>query len=305
MSGFNLPSSHKRADAAKSVMGLACLSNDHYNNLEIRRAGCLAAPREPMSQLDHNSTPGRVLLIVPAYNEARNIPDVLADIAEHAPFADIVIIDDASTDGTSHVARGNGVTALTLPCNLGVGGAMQTGYLYAHQCGYDVTIQFDGDGQHRADQIPALLDGLAQGADLVIGSRLLGRRSYRFSLLRWIGTRMLKGALAALNGVRVSDPTSGFRGASKRMTAFFAKNYPQCYLGDTVEAVAMAARHGMVVREVPTRMRMTTASSISSLRGFGHTLRTCLALMVDRLKRPLPTEPDAPGERKDGDACKP
>jgi len=241
-----------------------------------------------MRQQDPNPFAGRTLLIVPAFNEARKLPDVMADLAEHAPWADVVVVDDCSTDNTSEVAEGLGATVLRLPCNLGVGGAMQTGYLYAHERGYDVAVQFDGDGQHRADQIAALAGPLKEGADLVVGSRLLGRRSYRFSVLRWVGTRMLKGMLRALNGVSVTDPTSGFRAASKRMIEFFARNYPQSYLGDTVEAIATAARHGMAIREVPTRMRMADRSSVTSLRGFGHTLRTCLALLVDRLERPFP-----------------
>jgi len=231
---------------------------------------------------------GRVLVIVPAYNEARNISTVMADLATHAPWADVVVVDDCSTDKTAAVARSLGAAVVQLPCNLGVGGAMQTGYLYAFEGGYDVAIQFDGDGQHCADQIPGLADGLADGGDLVIGSRMIGRRSYRFPFARWLGIQLLRCCLIVLNGVRVSDPTSGFRAASKRMIAFFAHHYPQSYLGDTVEAAATAARHGMAIREVPARMRMTKTSSITSFVGLFHTLRTCMAILIDRMERPLP-----------------
>jgi len=235
----------------------------------------------------------RVLIIIPAYNEAENLPGVMADIAAHAPWADAVVIDDSSTDATAEVARSLGAAVLELPCNLGVGGSMQTGYLYAHEMGYEAAVQFDGDGQHRADQIVHLAEGFHQGADLTVGSRLLGRKSYRFPFLRWVGLKLLRGCLAVLNGVRLTDPTSGFRASSKRMIAFFARNYPQSYLGDTVETVATAARHGMTIREVPARMRKAHGSSITPLAGFFHTLRTCLAIFIDRLERPLPMpEPD-------------
>jgi len=229
----------------------------------------------------------RVLILIPAYNEAKNLPSVMDDIATHAPWADAVVIDDCSSDETADVARSLGAAVLQLPCNLGVGGSMQTGYLYAHEMGYGVAIQFDGDGQHRADQIAGLAEGFRQGADLTIGSRMLGQRSYRFPVLRWVGLQLLRCCLAILNGVRLSDPTSGFRASSKRMIEFFARNYPQSYLGDTVEAIATEARHGMQIREVPTRMRQAQNSSITSLAGLFHTLRTCLAIFIDRLERPL------------------
>ena len=129
-----------------------------------------------------------VLIIIPAYNEAKNLPGVMADIAAHAPWADVVVVDDCSIDETAKVARSLGATVIQLPCNLGVGATMQTGYLYAHEMGYGAAVQFDGDGQHRADQIAGLAEGFRQGADLTIGSRLIGRRSYRFSSSRCSAT---------------------------------------------------------------------------------------------------------------------
>jgi hypothetical protein len=247
-----------------------------------------------MSRTTENPFLGRVLLIVPAYNEAANLPAVLADAAKHAPWADVVVVDDCSADDTVDVASALGAAVLPLPCNLGVGGAMQTGYLYAWRGGYDVAVQFDGDGQHRADQIPALAEGIRNGADLVVGSRLIGRKSYRFSVARWLGILLLKRLLRLLNGVRVSDPTSGFRAASRRMIGFFSRYYPHTYLGDTVEALATAARHGMKLAEAPTRMRMVRTSSVNNLIGLLHTLRTCLALLVDRLERPFAPIPAGP-----------
>ncbi|MDK1031454.1 MAG: glycosyltransferase family 2 protein [Planctomycetia bacterium] len=242
-------------------------------------------------------SPGlRVLVIVPAYNEAARIGDVLSDLRQHAPSVDVVVVDDGSDDDTGSVAERAGATVLRLPCNLGVGGAMQTGYLYAAEKGYDVAVQFDGDGQHRANQISQIVAAVSNGdADLAIGSRLLGRRSYRFSPFRWIGSRLLSGTARLITGMRIADPTSGFRACSKRLIRFFAKHYPQTYLGDTVESLAIAARHGMRVKEVPARMRMTERSSINKFTGLFHTFCILLALLVDRVEAKFPEEPASRG----------
>jgi hypothetical protein len=126
-----------------------------------------------------------------------------------------------------------------------------------------------------------------EGGDLIIGSRLLGDAEYQFPLLRWIGSRLLAAVVSLTSGVRITDPTSGFRAASRRLIRFFARHYPQTYLGDTVEAVAIAARHGMSVRETPARIRPADHSSIGSVTGFIHTLRICVAVLIDRMERPL------------------
>jgi hypothetical protein len=226
-----------------------------------------------------------VLIIVPAYNEAGGIRSVLKDLAVHAPWADVVVIDDGSTDGTSRAVLAEGGRLVRLPVNLGVGGAVQTGYLYAREHGYDIAVQFDGDGQHRANQIPALLEPLTDGrADVVIGSRLAGKRQYRFAPLRWIGSRLLKGLMRLVTGQRIEDPTSGFRAISRNVIGFFAVHYPDTYLGDTVEALVLAARHGGRLLEVPARMRRAEGSSINNLTGLGHTIRLCLAVLIDRIE---------------------
>lgn len=233
----------------------------------------------------------RGLVIIPAYNEAENLPAVLADVAEHVPSMDVLVVDDCSIDATADVAWSLGSKVLQLPCNLGVGGAVQAGYIYARDNGYDLAVQFDGDGQHRADQIAALAAEVRDGVDLVVGSRLLGRRCYRFPAIRWIGAQMLRKLLAVLNGVHVTDPTSGFRASGKRMIGFFARHYPQSYLGDTVESLATAARHGMNIREIDARMTMTKKSSISNIVGVFRALQICLAILIDRMERPFFEEP--------------
>ncbi len=229
----------------------------------------------------------RVLVIVPAFNEAANLPGALADLAEHAPSADVVVVDDGSTDETANAARACGVKVLSLPCNLGVGGAMQTGYRYAHANGYDVAVQFDADGQHRADQVEALADQVvAHGADLAVGSRLLEPAGYRFPLARYLGSRMLAGLVSLIARRRITDPTSGFRAASRRAIRFFAHHYPQTYLGDTAEALVWVARQRMKIEEIPTPMRprASGASTAGNLNGLCHMMRITLAVLVDCLE---------------------
>jgi glycosyltransferase involved in cell wall biosynthesis len=240
----------------------------------------------------------RVLVIVPAYNEERRIRVALDDLRTQAPWADVVVVDDGSVDATAQVARQCGVEVLSLPINLGVGGAMQTGYLYARQEGYDIAVQFDGDGQHRANQIESLIEPLLdRRAEIVIGSRLTGKRQYRFSPLRWIGSRLLVGLMRLVTGKHISDPTSGFRAVSREVIDFFARYYPENYLGDTVEALVLSARHGARVTEVPARMRMTDESSITSAAGVMHTFRICLAVLIDCMEARLPTDLTPKGEQ--------
>ncbi|MFB3891861.1 MAG: glycosyltransferase family 2 protein [Phycisphaerae bacterium] len=244
----------------------------------------------------------RVLVIVPAYNEGPRVHNALDDLKANAPWADVLVVDDGSIDDTAEQARSAGATVVRLPFNLGVGGAMQTGYTYASRHGYEAAVQFDGDGQHCADQIASLVQPVLAGqADLVVGSRLLGEQAYKFPLARWIGSRLLAGMTRLLTGKRVKDTTSGFRAASRRMIAFFALHYPQTYLSDTVEALATAAWHGMVIKETPAKMRMGKTSSITNLLGLIHMIRICVALLIDKIEGKLPIprpSPAKPGPAK-------
>ena len=251
------------------------------------------ADNAPVVMGDVNKESSRVLIIVPAHNEAESIGGVLDDLARHAGEADVVVVDDASTDATIAVAAAKGAAVLRLACNLGVGGAMQTGYLYAAEGGYDVAVQFDGDGQHRADRVATLIEKIvADHADLVIGSRLLGGVWFRFHPLRLVGNRILSLLTSAICRQKITDPTSGFRAAGGRMIRFFAKHYPQAYLGDTAEALVWAARGGMRIAEVPAPMNQRQAgeSATGSVKGFWLTLRIILALLVDCLESPVPEE---------------
>jgi glycosyltransferase involved in cell wall biosynthesis len=243
----------------------------------------------------------RLLVIIPAYNEAESIGGVIADLRSHVPGADVVVVDDGSGDATAALAAEAGAAVLRLPFNLGVGGAMRTGYAYARQHGYDVAVQFDGDGQHRADHVAALLAKLrAERADLVVGSRMIGEGTYRFPLARRIGSRWVGRIASLVTRQRLTDPTSGFRAASRRMIEFFARHYPQSYLGDTVEAIVLAARHGMKVREVATEMREASHSSVGTVRGLFHTVCISLAILIDPIEKRFPGYPKSPRSSEEG-----
>ena len=236
-----------------------------------------------MNTAAHPTSP-RLLIVVPAHNEAANIQSVLESLARLPLPHDVIVINDGSTDATSDIARRCGADVLEMPCNVGVGGAMQTGYQYAQEHGYDLAVQFDGDGQHCADQVPALLQPVLSGqADMATGSRALGGPGYHFSLDRFIGSRLLAGLVSRLIGCKITDPTSGFRAANRDVIRFFSRHYPQNWLGDTVEALVEVARYGFVVREVPTRMqaRRHGRSAVGSFAGFIHTLRIILAVLID------------------------
>lgn len=225
----------------------------------------------------------RILVIVPAYNEEGNLPGVLHDLADSGIGADILVVNDGSLDRTSGIARSiSGVMVADLPLNLGIGGAVQTGLIYARDHGYDVAVQFDGDGQHRADQIPLILASIIEGSDLVIGSRFLGagEGGYKVPFMRRLGIIVLSSVISAVSGVRITDGTSGFRAMGFRAIEAFACDYPEDY--PEVEAVIMARRLGLKVREVPVMMkaRQWGHSSITPLYSIYYVVKVLLAIAV-------------------------
>ncbi len=242
----------------------------------------------------------KVLIVIPAYNEAGKIRQVIADLRRHAPEMDIAVIDDGSMDATAELAEKDGAIVLRLPFNLGIGGALQTGYIYAARHDYDVAVQFDGDGQHRADQIRDLIAPILAGrADMAIGSRMLGKGDYQFPLMRLMGSRLIGLITRMAAGRWISDPTSGFRGNGRRAIAFFSRNYPQAYL-DSAEITVWVLRQGMSVEEVPVEMRTAEHSSIGSFIGVIHALRVCVALLIDRMEKKFPEGPSAQTPPKEG-----
>ncbi len=223
----------------------------------------------------------RIAAIVPAYNEARNLPRVADALRTRAPQCDVCVIDDGSTDATAAVAASLGFTVLPLPLNLGIGGAVQAGYLWAHQQGYDVAVQIDGDGQHDPAYLDALLAPILEGrADLVLGSRFLSRGGYRSTAVRRAGITYLAWFLRLRCGVRVTDPTSGFRAANRDAIALFARHYPSDY--PEPEAIAFAYRAGLRIAEVPVQMteRAHGASSITAGWMLYYLVKVSLALVL-------------------------
>lgn len=233
-----------------------------------------------------NLTTNKVLIIIPAYNEVENIRDVIFSIKKEVPYADIVVINDGSADATSRVAKGLGVLVIDLPYNMGIGAAMQTGYMYAADKGYDIALQVDGDGQHPPDQIQKVISPVIEGkADIVIGSRFLGEGEYVPSLARSIGIKTFSRMLSLITRQRVTDPTSGFRAVNKDVIRFYARDYPEDY--PEVEAVALLHKAGFRIAEVPVRMqaRVWGKSSITYLRAFYYMVKVSLAVLIDLMKK--------------------
>ncbi|MGH6654461.1 MAG: glycosyltransferase family 2 protein, partial [Actinocrinis sp.] len=195
-----------------------------------------------------------MLVIVPAWNEAESIGPVIAEIEGALPFVDVLVVDDGSTDGTARIAHKAGATALSLPYNLGVGGAMRLGYKYARDRGYDVAIQVDADGQHDPAYVPKLIDALS-GAALVIGARFAGEGDYEVRGPRKWAMSMLSWVLSKLAHTKLTDTTSGFRACNREPINLFAEWYPSEYLGDTVETLVRAVRLGYKVNQIPVAMR--------------------------------------------------
>jgi glycosyltransferase involved in cell wall biosynthesis len=218
----------------------------------------------------------RTLVIVPAYNEEGSLGQVLDEIRAADPDLHIVVINDHSTDGTAEIAEGAGVSIVHLPFNLGIGGAMQTGYQYARDQGFEVAMQIDSDGQHDAAEAHKLLEPLARGeADMVIGTRFAGVGDYRSTPGRRMGMVKLK----------ITDPTSGFRAVNRHGIELFARDYPHDF--PEVESNVLAARHGLRIVEVPVKMRERAAgqSSVTTIRGTYFVIRIMLSLFISVFRR--------------------
>lgn len=226
----------------------------------------------------------KVLLIIPAYNEQENIQGVLADIGQYAPEMDCIVINDCSTDGTREVLRGIGANYLDLPINLGIGGGVQTGYRYALEHGYDIAVQFDGDGQHDARFLQDLIAPIVKGeADAVIGSRFLEREGFQSSALRRFGIHFLSGLIRILCGVRVLDVTSGMRAVNRDLIEVFSREYAQDY--PEPEAILTSGLYGARIVEVPVQMRerKNGTSSISPVRSVYYMIKVSLNLVLARM----------------------
>jgi glycosyltransferase involved in cell wall biosynthesis len=227
-----------------------------------------------------------ILIIVPAYNEEVSLPGVIRDLRENMPSADVLVVNDGSRDATAHVARTMGVLVLDLPFNLGIGGAMQAGYLYAERNAYEVAVQFDGDGQHLAAEISKLIGPILAGkADLVAGSRFLVSGRYKSPLFRKMGIWIFSFVLSRILGTAVTDSTSGFRAANRRVIEFFAHTYPDDY--PEVEALVLLHKMNLRIAEVSVAMRERTGgkSSITPIRSIYYMIKVLMAIFIDLMKK--------------------
>jgi glycosyltransferase involved in cell wall biosynthesis len=222
----------------------------------------------------------RVLVVVPAYNEEATILSVARRIEGYG--YDYVIINDGSSDSTAHICQENGLNFVNLSRNLGIGGAVQTGHLYAREHGYDVDVQVDGDGQHDISYLPKLLEGIADGADLVVGSRFIEQSDgFQSTGTRRAGIRWLQRCIHRTCGLTITDATSGFRASGRRAISLFSEQYPSDY--PEPESIVVAHNAGLTVAEVPVvmRERQGGTSSIHALSGAYYMIKVTLAIFIE------------------------
>jgi len=226
----------------------------------------------------------KTLVIIPAYNEEENILHTLGDLRKNGPETDVLVVNDCSGDGTLRLLREQGVNHLNLVVNLGIGGGVQAGYLYARDQGYEIAVQFDGDGQHEARFLRDLIGPLERDeADIVIGSRFLRKEGFQSSGARRAGISLLSGMIRRLCGVQVLDVTSGMRAVNRKYIEVYAQRYVQDY--PEPEALLDAGIRGARILEVPVQMkkRENGKSSISPVKSVYYMIKVSLALLMRRL----------------------
>ena len=226
----------------------------------------------------------KVLLIIPAYNEEESLRSLIEEIKAVCSEVDYLVVNDCSSDDTERLLEELGANYITLPCNMGIGGAVQSGYRYAAQNGYDIAIQIDGDGQHDVrfvkDMVKLIED---KQADVVIGSRFIDKEGFQSSQARRIGIRILSMLIRLMCGAKVKDVTSGFRAVNRRFIELFAENYPDDY--PEPEVIVTAKLYGAVIKELPVVMRERTTgkSSINLKRSIYYMIKVSLAIIICRI----------------------
>ncbi|KFZ83942.1 glycosyl transferase family 2 [Amycolatopsis sp. MJM2582] len=231
-------------------------------------------------------TTRRVLIVMPALNEQASVGAVISQVKQSLPGMDVLVVDDGSSDDTAKLARAAGAEVARLSVNLGVGGAMRTGFRYAAARGYDVVVQVDADGQHDPNEVAALLDAL-DDADIAIGSRFAGKGSYKASGPRKYAMVVLSVVFSRLGKTKLTDVTSGFKAMGPRAIKLFAAYYPAEYLGDTVESLVMAIRAELKIKEIPVIMRERAGGtpSHSPVKSAVYLGRAGLALLLALVRR--------------------
>ncbi len=227
----------------------------------------------------------KILVIIPCYNEQESIERVIENLKANAPFADYLIVNDCSTDKTLRILQANGMNYINNPVNLGIGGGVQAGYLYARENGYDVAVQMDGDGQHDPKYLEKVCAPVIDGTyDMCIGSRFIEKEGFQSSFMRRLGINIISFMIKLFTGKKIYDVTSGYRACNKELINFFADNYADDY--PEPEAIITSVLSGFKVGEVPVVMveRQGGTSSIRSLKSAYYMVKVCLALVVDRIK---------------------
>lgn len=228
----------------------------------------------------------KMLVIIPAFNEEGNLEKTIQDIHDNAPGFDYVIINDCSTDQTLEICRRHGYSYLNLPINLGIGGAVQTGYRYALYHGYDIAVQFDGDGQHSAKYLEEMARQLNETeSDMVIGSRFIAKEGFQSSALRRLGIRYFTVLIKLLTGKKITDPTSGMRMINRKLLHQFTEEYPVDY--PEPESVVTALSEKYKVTEIPVVMnhREEGVSSISMGKSLYYMIKVSCAILIARIKK--------------------
>ena len=224
----------------------------------------------------------KTFLIIPAYNEEKNIENTIKKILDlHNPDIDYIIINDGSTDNTLEILENNHFNYLNLPANLGIGGAVQTGYKYALYNNYDIAIQFDGDGQHNVEYISQLIQQVEAGNDLVIGSRFLDNLTgFKSTKTRRVGIKLLSNLIKLCTGKKITDPTSGFRACNKKIIELFSMNYPYDY--PEPDTIVKVIKKGFNVKEIPVIMneREQGKSSINMLKSVYYMIKVSLSIII-------------------------
>jgi glycosyltransferase involved in cell wall biosynthesis len=232
----------------------------------------------------------KLLAIVPCYNEEATVGGVVRDIMASRPGIDVLVINDGSSDGTEREARASGARVVSLPYNMGIGAAMQVGYLYARDWGYELAVQVDGDGQHDPTELIKIIRPVTEGrADIVVGTRFRGGSAFKSTPVRRLGIWLFSKVLSMLTGESLTDPTSGFRAANARIITLFARDYPEDY--PEVESLFLAHLAGLRVSEEPVRMRPRGGgrSSITPVRSAYYMIKVMMVLFIWLVrKRPGP-----------------
>ena len=226
------------------------------------------------------------LISIPAYNEEANIVKTVESIERDAVGFDYIVINDCSTDRTKEICEEHGFHYVDLPINLGIGGAVQTGYKYAWENGYDMAVQVDGDGQHDPEFLELMAEYLeTHQVDMVIGSRFIEKQGFQSSGMRRVGIRFFSGLIRLMTGKTITDPTSGLRMAGRNVIELFSKDYPRDY--PEPESVVAILRKGLKVAEVPVIMREREGgvSSISMKKSVYYMVKVTLAILIERIRR--------------------